>query len=74
MYSSDAEPVHLCAAPAPAPAPACQKFRLRLRLQLVKNFGSGPDHFPHIFSKKIKKFHGLKTISCFLKPKKGSFK
>jgi hypothetical protein len=42
---------------------------VRLRLQLVKNFGSGSDHFLHIFSKKIKNFHGFKKISCFLKPK-----
>jgi hypothetical protein len=62
--ASVAEPVQFCA----APAPAFQKFRLRL--QLVKNFGSGSDHFPHIFSKKIKNFHGLKKMSGFLKPKK----
>jgi hypothetical protein len=68
LFNSVAEPVHFCA----APAPACQKFRLRL--QLVKNFGSGSDHFSHIFSKKIKNFHGLKKISCFLKPKIGSIK
>jgi hypothetical protein len=54
MYSV-AEPVHFCAAPAPA--------------QLVKNFGSGSNHFPHIFSKKIKNFHGFKTISRFLNQK-----
>jgi hypothetical protein len=52
--SSVAEPVHYGA----APAQACQKFWLQL--QLVKNFGSGSDHFPHIFLKKIKNFYGFK--------------
>jgi hypothetical protein len=35
---------------------------LRLRLQLVKNFGSGSEHFPSIFPNKFKNFHGAKKL------------
>jgi hypothetical protein len=61
LLCSVAELIHFCA----APAPACQKFRLRLRLQLVKNFGSGSEYFPHMFSKNLKIFMVYQKFHVF---------